>query len=207
MHESVEDGIGEGGVADDFMPLFDWQLRGDEGRTQAMSVVEDVEQVAALLGIECREPPVIEDEEVGFGELGEVLGIGAVAASDGDVGQKAWDAEVAGGEAIATGAVGDGTGEEGFADAGGPGDEDIEVVVDKAASGKLGEERFIKATASLAVEVLEGGLELEVSTPQPIGELSIATQRVFAFDEEGEPEATKPESNFTSRSWSRNPNR
>ena len=129
VHESVEDGIGEGGVADDFMPLFDWQLRGDEGRTQAMSVVEDVEQVAALLGIECREPPVIEDEEVGFGELGEVLGIGAVAASDGDVGQKAWDAEVAGGEAIATGAVGDGTGEEGFADAGGPGDEDIEVVV------------------------------------------------------------------------------
>ena len=34
-----------------------------------MSVVEDVEQVAALLGVECCESPVIEDDEVGFGEL------------------------------------------------------------------------------------------------------------------------------------------
>ena len=52
MDEAVEDGIGEGGVADEFMPLLDRQLRGDDGGTESMAVIEDVEQVTALLGIE-----------------------------------------------------------------------------------------------------------------------------------------------------------
>ena len=52
VHEAVEDGIGECGIADDVVPLFDRQLRGDDGRTGGVSVIEDVEQVAALLGIE-----------------------------------------------------------------------------------------------------------------------------------------------------------
>ena len=35
-----------------------------------MSVIEDVEQVTTLLGIERREPSIIEDDEVSLGELG-----------------------------------------------------------------------------------------------------------------------------------------
>ncbi len=94
MHEAVEDGIGKRRVADDLVPLFNRKLRSDDGRAQSMSVIEDVEQVPALFGIECRESPVIEDNEVGFSELGENFGIGAVAARDGDVSQQAGDAQV-----------------------------------------------------------------------------------------------------------------
>ena len=85
MHESVEDGIGECGLPDDVVPLFDRQLRGDDGGPGGMPVVEDVEQVATLLGIQWCQSPVIEDDEIGLGELGEEPRIGAVAAGDDDV--------------------------------------------------------------------------------------------------------------------------
>ena len=76
MHESVEDGISECGLTDDVVPLFDRQLRGDEGGTGRMSVIEDVEQVATLLGIQwCQAPQsFFEDDEIGFGELYEEPG-------------------------------------------------------------------------------------------------------------------------------------
>ena len=32
MNESVEDGVAEGGIADDVMPVFDGELARDEGR-------------------------------------------------------------------------------------------------------------------------------------------------------------------------------
>ena len=106
-----------------------------------------VEEVSALLIIARGESPVIEDEEVGFGELAQEFGVGAVAASDGDVGQEPRDVGVTDGEAVAAGAVGDGTGEEGFTDAGRFGDEDV------AAAGELGDERFVEPATDLSVEV------------------------------------------------------
>ena len=77
MHESVEDGIGECGIADDVVPLFDRQLRGDDGGACRVSVIEDVEQVAALFGIERCQALVIKDDEIGLRKLGEEPGIGA----------------------------------------------------------------------------------------------------------------------------------
>ena len=85
MHESVEDSVGECGLTDDVVPLFDRQLRGDDGGACRVSVIEDVEQVAALFGIERCQAPVIKDDEIGLRKLGEEPGIGAVAAGDADV--------------------------------------------------------------------------------------------------------------------------
>ena len=49
MDEPVEEGIGEGRVADDVMPGVDGQLAGDDGGGAAVSVLEDLEQVAAFV--------------------------------------------------------------------------------------------------------------------------------------------------------------
>jgi hypothetical protein len=35
VDEAVEDGVGEGGVADDLVPAVEWDLGGDEGGAAA----------------------------------------------------------------------------------------------------------------------------------------------------------------------------
>jgi hypothetical protein len=44
VDEAIEDGIGHGGIADEFVPVFDGKLARDQGGAQAMAVVEDFQQ-------------------------------------------------------------------------------------------------------------------------------------------------------------------
>jgi hypothetical protein len=52
VEEAVEHCISNGGVADVSMPVVDWQLAGDHGRSAAVPIVDDFEQIAWLLGDE-----------------------------------------------------------------------------------------------------------------------------------------------------------
>ena len=70
VYESVEDGIGEGVIADEVIPLVDGQLAGDEGGGALVAVIHEVHEVMALCGVEGFDTPVIKDEQVGIGELG-----------------------------------------------------------------------------------------------------------------------------------------
>ena len=96
VDEPVEDGVGEGGVAEQVVPLLDGKLAGDQGGTGGVSVLEELEEVSAMVGVERGESEVVEDDEVDFGERGQQLGIGAVAAGDGDVVQQPWESQVQG---------------------------------------------------------------------------------------------------------------
>ena len=48
VNESVEDGVAEGGIANDVMPVLDRELAGDECRAPAVAVFENIEEVTAL---------------------------------------------------------------------------------------------------------------------------------------------------------------
>ena len=48
VDEAVEDGVAEGGIANDVMPVLDGELAGDEGCAAAVAVFKDVEEVTAL---------------------------------------------------------------------------------------------------------------------------------------------------------------
>ena len=61
VDEPVEDGIGEGGAADDVVPGVDGQLAGDDGGGAAVSVLEDLEQVAAFVRGEGGEAPIVQE--------------------------------------------------------------------------------------------------------------------------------------------------
>ena len=49
VDESVEDGIGEGGVCDGFVPVVEGDLGGDEGGACLVSVFDYLEEVSAVL--------------------------------------------------------------------------------------------------------------------------------------------------------------
>ena len=65
VHEAVEDGVAEGGISDDVMPVLEGKLAGDESGAASVAVVEDLEEVTALSVVEGHHPEVIEDEELG----------------------------------------------------------------------------------------------------------------------------------------------
>lgn len=71
MQEPIADGVGEGGLADSVVPVFDGALAGDDGRGLAMAVLDDLQQVVALGIGQGGEKQIIEDEQLDFGQPGE----------------------------------------------------------------------------------------------------------------------------------------
>ena len=69
MHQAIEDGIGDGAVAEISVPLLDRQLAGDERGTPVVAVVEDLEQIAHGLIGERRDTEVVDENQIGFSEL------------------------------------------------------------------------------------------------------------------------------------------
>ncbi|MEY9345780.1 hypothetical protein ABIF99_000264 [Bradyrhizobium japonicum] len=60
VDEAIEDRVGDGGVSDDFVPAIDGQLAGDDNRTGFVSILDDFEQITALVGVERFWSPVVE---------------------------------------------------------------------------------------------------------------------------------------------------
>jgi hypothetical protein len=59
VDEAVEDVVGDGRVGDDVVPVIDRQLAGEDGAGAAVTVVDDLEDVAALLGRQGRQAPIV----------------------------------------------------------------------------------------------------------------------------------------------------
>ena len=61
VDEPIQDGVGDGRIGDQFVPVLDGQLAGHDGGRASMPVVENLQEIALLLGRERRQAPVVED--------------------------------------------------------------------------------------------------------------------------------------------------
>ena len=186
VDEPVEDGVCEGGLPDHGMPALHGQLRGHDRGAQSMAVLDDLEQVAAVLGAELRHPPVVDDQDGGLGDRGEQLGIAPVGARDGQLGEQAWEAPVRGGVSVAARAVSEGAGYPTLSHAGRPRDQDVEVVTDPAPVGQRQDEVAVEASGLAEVDVLDAGRVTEPGAAQPVGELARGALGELAVDNEPE---------------------
>lgn len=64
VNQSVKDSVAQGGVADDLVPFLDGQLAGNQGRAQVVAILQDLQDVPALLVGEVGQSPVVNDEEI-----------------------------------------------------------------------------------------------------------------------------------------------
>ena len=119
----VADGVGLGGIPDAGMPVRRRELAGDQSRAALGAVLDNLGEVAPLGIAQGGKQPVVDREQVQFGEAGEQPCEGAVAAPDGQLMEQARHTEVARREAAATRPLDEGTGEEALAEAGGAGDQ------------------------------------------------------------------------------------
>ena len=87
MHQPVEDGVGERGIADGGVPLVDGNLAGHDGGAALISIVDDFEQIAAVGVGHRRHGEIVEDQEIGLGKRLHELRIASVSTSDVELGE------------------------------------------------------------------------------------------------------------------------
>ncbi len=89
-------------------------------RAAIVAAVDDLEQIAALLGVERLRSPIVDDQQSDAFERGQQTRQAALAARLAQVAEQAAGALVEHRETVATGLVTEGTGEPRLADAGRP---------------------------------------------------------------------------------------
>ena len=94
MDNAVENRIGQRGVAHVLVPAIDRQLTRDDGRSVAVTVVEDLEQILALRVFEPDEAPIIKDQDVDAREAGQHRRVRAVTVRQRELGKQARKAAV-----------------------------------------------------------------------------------------------------------------
>src|SRR2546425_2754761 len=140
------------------MPLGRGKLARDDRGAAAIPVLENLEQVAALLVLRRGQAPVVEEEDVHASELAEQPAVGPVGAGEAEIIEQAGGSAVVGAVAAAAGLVGEGTGDEALAGAGGAGDEDLLVLLDPAAGGELADHGLVEVAAGRGGDGLQGGV-------------------------------------------------
>ena len=186
VEEAVEDGVAEGGIADDIVPVFDRDLAGEQRATAGIAVVEDLEEVVSSLARERSEPPVVENEEPRPGEPLDELGIRTVPPGEGEFVEKAGDAVVAGGDAEAAGLVAERAGQIGFSRPGRAGNEHGLAVPDPLPGGEAEHEGAVQSAWRLEVEVFDGGVEVELGEALEAHVAALFPFGLLAFEEQGE---------------------
>src|SRR5580658_8998029 len=187
VHEAVEDGIGDCRIDDHLVPVIDGELTGHNRRAAAMAIVDDFEQVAALLRGQWRQPPVIEDQKLDTGEALEEAYIPSVAACQCKCVEQAWYAIVEHRSIVTARLVSERAGEPALAGAGFPSDQEVVSPPDPVAGRELGEQRLVETARRLCVEVLDGGGLPEVGKLEPGDETPAFALDGLAIDEEADP--------------------
>ena len=153
VNEAVQDGVAEGGVTDDVVPMFDGDLAGDDGRGATMAIIKDLQKVAPFGRIENRQAPVVEDEELNAADGFEQAAIAAVAASEGERLEQTRDAVILDRTIVAAGFVAEGASNPTLAEPGCPCDEQVLVAVDPVADDESGEDGAVDAAWRAQIDI------------------------------------------------------
>jgi hypothetical protein len=89
VDNAIKDTIAEGWVWETHKPICHGNLRSDQSRDAAETIVDDFEEVLGMGRGNGVSPPVIQDEQVESGQLGEQGGIGTVLVRNGQLVEQA----------------------------------------------------------------------------------------------------------------------
>src|SRR5262249_20078578 len=117
----------------------------------------------------------VEDEELDTAERAQDAGVAAVAAGQGQIGEQPRDALVEYGAIVAAGLIAERRGEPALADAGGPADQEVGVLVDPLAFDQRPQKAAVEAGGGAIVDVLDAGLLTQLGVLQPLRQPLVAS--------------------------------
>ena len=141
--EAIADGIGQGWIGQEVVPSSGRQLTGHDGGASAVSIFEDLKQIAALEIGHGRDGEVIQDEHVDASEFGEKAWIRAVRASDFEFFKQAGGSSIESFVSLSTSLVGERTCQVAFSGSGRTGDQNGLVIVDPSARRELSDDTAV----------------------------------------------------------------
>lgn len=69
VQQAIQNGVCQGRITNDFVPMHDGQLTRDKRGATAMTILHDFQQIGSLCQCRRFQPPIINDQEIGFGQL------------------------------------------------------------------------------------------------------------------------------------------
>jgi hypothetical protein len=187
MHQAVEQGVSDGGVADRLVPLGDGVLAGQERGAAADPVIDDLQQVAILPSLGDCQIEVIDDEEVQPGQGLEQAGQAAVGVSRLQGAKELGGIELTRPQALATGLVSQRAGQVAFSDPGGSGDDAVAMFLDPGRGAQLLDVGAFESARMTVVDVFEGGVgDLQLGVLEPRGQRAILLPKPLPFDQQPE---------------------
>ena len=82
LHDAVQNGVRDRGVADPGVPMLNRQLAGDDRRFTASPVINDLQEVRAGHAVDGAHTPVVEYKDVGLGQLEQPFAEGPATVPD-----------------------------------------------------------------------------------------------------------------------------
>jgi hypothetical protein len=122
-----------------------------------MAVVDDLEEVAALLAGQRGESPVVEDEELDARQRLEEASVASVAACERQRFEQPGQAMIEDGAIVAAGLVAERAGDPSLACPGWSGDEQVVLAGDPIAIDELGEEGPVDAARGAQIDIFDDG--------------------------------------------------
>lgn len=82
LQNAIKKGVGNGGIANPGMPMFNRQLTCNNRGPVCRAIVNDLQQIRARRTIDGTHSPIIQNQHVGLGELEQPLSKDAAAVTD-----------------------------------------------------------------------------------------------------------------------------
>ena len=149
MDQAFQDGIGDAGVGDVVMPVFNGKLAGDEGGVVTVAVLDGFEKISPFGIVQRSQTEIVQDKHMSFGELIHESSVGAIGAGESDLIEELGRTEIQGAEAFSAGFLGQGTGDEGFSNTCRTRDQEILVISNSVTRGKAQDHRFLHSLVVL----------------------------------------------------------
>jgi hypothetical protein len=87
VHQTVEDAVSDGGIADLLVPARDWQLGSKDGGTSLVTIFADLPDFAALVFIQRRHRPVINDQNIDTAQSSQEVAQASIGPCQGQFAQ------------------------------------------------------------------------------------------------------------------------
>ena len=203
MHDTIEDRVGQGRIAQVLMPTITWELTRDDRGPSAIAVVEDLQQVLALGVFEPDQSPIIEDQHIDARKARQHGRVRPVPLREREFGKEARDPPVDHAMPLATGLLSQGAAEKRLADTGRPGDEDVLVLGDPATGRELPDQSAIEFPATVVKIFKTRVAQSEFGLLEPTRERAILAGELLGIDEHARRSSKLSEALAGSRCWVR----
>jgi len=188
MHEAIKDGICEGLITNDVIPLFYRKLTCNDGRLAAVTIIHDFHQVAPLAYGHLFRAPVVEYKNIGTHDLAEDPLEAAIAPGSCQFAEEAWHARVKGHFALSARLMTQGAGQPGLANAAGSRDENAAVFGDPGTIVQALKQRTIQPARGTIIDIFHAGAALaQLCRPEPGLETTGVAGSAFAVEHQADP--------------------